>query len=182
MILAKSADALRAFGLSIVEEPGWLARGHGDMTAVVGVLCHHTAGPPTGESPSLGTVINGRGGPDPISGPLANWFLSRGGVWHAVAAGKAYHAGYGEVDGHLGIFNASLIGVEAENAGVASDPWPDAQVDAYARGCAAFARLYAFDVAHVLGHKEYALPPGRKIDPSFDMPAFRGRVSAALAA
>jgi hypothetical protein len=30
--------------------------------------------------------------------------------------------------------------------------------------------------ARVLGHKEVATPTGRKVDPNFDMPAFRGRV------
>jgi hypothetical protein len=29
-----------------------------------------------------------------------------------------------------------------------------------------------------VGHKEYALPAGRKIDPSFDMIAFRLKVAA----
>jgi hypothetical protein len=29
-----------------------------------------------------------------------------------------------------------------------------------------------------VGHKEYALPPGRKIDPAFNMVAFRQKVAA----
>lgn len=184
-LLSKSADALRAAGLTVAPtDDAWLTRGHGDMKKVLGVLCHDTAGrsPPDDHS-DFATVVAGRGGSDPIAGPLANWFLARSGVWWPVAAGKAYHAGYGELDGELGIFNAELIGVEAENVGVVGkDPWPDAQVDSYARGCAAFAKLYDFDAAHVLGHREYALPPGRKQDPDFDMVDFRSKVSAALAA
>lgn len=168
---------LRAAGLTIIEESGWATRGHGDMSDVKGVLCHHTAGPLHGESPSLDTVIKGR--PD-LSGPLAQLFLARSGTWHVIAAGKAYHAGKG--GGGWAAFdgNAHLVGIEAENTGVANDPWPQPQLDSFARGCAAILLHVGAPSSWCLGHKEYA--PTRKIDPSFDMGGFRVQVDHYLTA
>lgn len=164
---------LRGAQLPVIAEPGWETRGHGDMGDPKGVLCHHTAGPLHGDAPSLGTVINGR--PD-LAGPLSQLFLARSGTWHLVAAGKAWHAGAGapgtpweHYDG-----NGHLIGIEAENTGLANDPWPAAQVDSYAKGVAAILQHLGAPVQMCLGHKEYAV--GRKVDPSFDMGDFRRKV------
>lgn len=165
-------EVLRAAGLKVVEVDGWKTRGHGDMSAIRGVLCHHTAGPLKGDAPSLGVVINGR--PD-LPGPLSQLVLARSGTWHVVAAGKAWHAGAGTWRG-LTSGNASLVGIEAENTGLANDPWPAAQLDSYARGCAAILDKIKAGPEWCVGHKEYATPPGRKSDPSFDMAKFRDRV------
>jgi N-acetyl-anhydromuramyl-L-alanine amidase AmpD len=74
-----------------------------------------------------------------------------------------------------------MVGIEAENTGLDNDqPWPEVQVDAYARGVAALARHAGFGVEMVCGHKEWALPKGRKIDPTFDCDAFRMRVAGVL--
>lgn len=177
--LSDLASILRAAGLVVIEQPDWQTRGHGDMGKIRGVLCHDTAGRAAPDDHSdIATVQNGR--PD-LPGPLAQLFLSRLGYFYVVAAGKAYHAGYGILDGvEAGTYNENLVGIEAENQGIASDPWPPAQMDAYARGCAALAKHYGFDVAHVLGHKEFALPPGRKIDPDFSMPDLRAAVAKYL--
>lgn len=151
----------RAPGLVVVEEPGWQTRGHGGMTSVDGVVCHHTAGPAAGDAPSLGLIVRGR--PD-LSGPLGNLYLSRSGVVHVVAAGLAYHAGQVRSTSYT---NGRRIGIEAEATGrdgVPSD-WPEAQVRAYALTCAALAYGYRFPVREVLGHKEVCFPIGRKIDP-----------------
>ena len=166
------ADVLRAAGLTVVEVPGWKTRGHGDMGEVRGVLLHHTAGPLKGDAPSLPVVINGR--PD-LPGPLSQLFLARSGVWHVVAAGKAWHAGAGVWRG-VTDGNARLVGVEAENTGLPNDPWPAAQVTSYAKGVAAILSHVGAPVEMAAGHKEYATPKGRKSDPSFDMPAFREKV------
>jgi hypothetical protein len=78
--------------------------------------------------------------------------------------------------------NTSFIGIEAENTGGPDDfPWPDVQMDAYARGVAAIFEHLNLGAECCAGHKEYALPPGRKTDPDFDMVAFRSRVAAILA-
>lgn len=167
---------LRSASLQVVEESGWLTRGHGDMGIVLGVMLHHTAGPLAGDAPSLRTVIDGR--PD-LAGPLSQLFLARSGTWHVVAAGKAWHAGAGVWRG-ITEGNSHFIGVEAENTGLANDPWPAAQLDSYVQGVAAILahRHASSDMA--VGHKEYATPPGRKTDPSFNMAAFRSRVQNQL--
>ncbi len=168
---------LTGAGLAVVEEPGWQTRGHGDIGQVLGVICHHTAGPLHGDAPSLPVVINGR--PD-LAGPLSQLFLARSGVWYIVAAGKAWHAGvgvwHGVTDG-----NGHFVGVEAENTGLGNDPWPLAQMDSYAKGAAAILRHVGAPAIMCAGHKEYALPLGRKPDPSFSMPDFRKCVANYMA-
>lgn len=173
------AYVLRLRGCEVVELAGWQRRGRpGAFGPVRGVLCHHTAGPTTGNAPSLGTIVNGR---SDLPGPLSHLHLARDGTFTVIAAGRCNHAGAGDWEG-ITSGNTNFIGIEAENAGVISDPWPDVQLEAYARGCAAILHHVGAPVSMCVGHKEYALPPGRKIDPSFDMLAFRQRVSAYMEA
>lgn len=172
------ADVLRAANCNVVELSGWQERGRpGPFGPIQGILCHHTAGPLTGNASSLGTVIGGR---SDLPGPLAQLHLARDGTYTVIAAGRANHAGIGEWQG-LTSGNTSFIGIEAENAGTPDDPWPDVQMEAYAKGCAAILNHLNADEIMCAGHKEYALPAGRKIDPSFDMDAFRTKVSAFMA-
>lgn len=169
MMLTDLADACRKSGLRVVEVNGWRTRGHGQMSGVRSIICHHTAGPRNGNSPSLGVVINGHAS---LRGPLSQLFLARDGTVHVVAAGLSYHAGV--------VFDTAVqsnpwaIGIEAEATGV--DPWPADQYAAYVRLCKSLAEHYRVPVARVLGHKEIAKPRGRKIDPNFDMDAFRDAV------
>lgn len=168
---------LRDAGLHVVEQDGWEMRGHGDMAHVRGVLCHHTAGPLSDEDmPSLSVIVSGR--PD-LAGPLSQLALGRSGTFYVVAAGKAQHAGAGSWQG-ITTGNSSFIGIEAENTGRPNNPWPKAQMDAYARGCAAILKHIGASAIMCAGHKEYALPPGRKSDPSFDMLAFRAEVDSQM--
>ena len=171
-------EVLRRAGLRVVTHPGWETRGRGNIGVVRGVMCHHTAGPPEGNLPSLGLVVEGR--PD-LAGPLSHLCLARDGAFHVVAAGRANHAGAGEWRG-IATGNTSFIGIEAENSGQPDDPWPEVQMDAYRRGVAALLAEIGADASMCCGHKEYALPPGRKIDPTFDMDDFRAAVAAILEA
>ncbi|HEX8379788.1 MAG TPA: N-acetylmuramoyl-L-alanine amidase [Allosphingosinicella sp.] len=168
---------LEEAGLKVAEQPGWLTRGHGPMGSVRGVICHHTAGPRTGNMPSLGVVTNGRPG---LSGPLSQLCLGRDGTYYVVAAGRASHAGAGQWEG-ITSGNSSFIGIEAENSGKQDDPWPEVQKDAYRRGVAAILARIGASSRMCCGHKEYALPAGRKPDPTFDMHAFRSDVAAIMA-
>jgi hypothetical protein len=171
-------SVLRAAGCSVVEVKGWEERGRGDLSGIRGVLLHHTAGPLKGDAPSLPIVINGR--PD-LPGPLSQLFLARSGVWHVVAAGRANHAGKGIWTGlTLDGGNGYLLGVEAENTGLANDPWPAGQYESYVVGVTAILRKINAQAIMAVGHKEYAQPAGRKSDPSFDMVAFRAKVAAKL--
>jgi hypothetical protein len=170
------AQVLKDAGLKVAEQPGWQDRGRGPMGIVRGVICHHTAGPKTGIMPSLKVITDGR--PD-LPGPLAQLGLGRDGTWFIVAAGRANHAGAGSWKG-VTAGNSSFIGIEAENMGTAADPWPAVQMDAYKRGVAAILKKLGSDASMCAGHKEYALPKGRKTDPDFDMVAFRADVDAIM--
>lgn len=164
-------------GLQISEVPGWQNRGHGDEGTVSGIICHHTCGPLHGEMLDLNVIVDGR--PD-LGGPLAQLALGRTGIFHIVAAGKCWHAGGGAWQG-IRDGNSHFIGIEAENTGETkgpkADPWPDVQMNAYKRGCAAILKHIGARVDMCIGHKEWALPHGRKDDPSFDMVAFRADVA-----
>ncbi|HEX8189419.1 MAG TPA: N-acetylmuramoyl-L-alanine amidase [Pyrinomonadaceae bacterium] len=169
-------DVLKIAGLKVSEVDGWRDRGRGDVGRIFGVICHHTAGPLTGNMPSLNVLINGK---PTLSGPLAQLGLGRDGTYYIIAAGRANHAGRGSWRGVVN-GNSNFIGIEAENAGK-HDPWPDIQVDAYHRGVAAILRRVGQSSDFCAGHKEYALPHGRKIDPNpIDMNAFRSSVAAIM--
>jgi len=173
-------DVLTQAGLRVAEQPGWQTRGHGDVGSIKGVMCHHTAGPRDGNMPSLKVITDGR--PD-LSGPLAQLGLGRDGTYYVIAAGRAYHAGAGSWQG-ITTGNTSFIGIEAENTGLTSGPnadtWPPAQMDAYRRGVAAILTKIGANAIMCCGHKEYALPVGRKSDPDFDMMGFRAQVAAIM--
>lgn len=169
------ADVTHTAGLNVSEVAGWRMRGHGDFAVPLGVLLHHTAGPRVGDMPSLGTVTNGRPG---LKGPLCNLALSRSGVVYVVAAGEAWHAGEGRWPG-IGDGNTHLIGIEAENTGLSNDkPWPEVQIKAYVKLCAALVRHAHIKLVNVIGHKEWA--PDRKPDPTFDMNVFRAALKVEL--
>jgi len=167
--------ALFDAGLKVSEIAGWQTRGRRALT-IKGIIAHHTASPPGKNAPSLGTVIHGR---SDLPGPLCQVCLGRDGTCYIVAAGAANHAGrglwHGITDG-----NGQMLGIEAENSGL-GEPWPEKQLDAYVRLCAAICKYRKIDAAMVAGHREYALPKGRKIDPTgIDMVQFRYRVRAII--
>lgn len=168
-------DVLEQAGLKVAPVDGWESRGRGDVGATLGVICHHTAGSPRGNMGSLRVLIDGRSaapGVDALPGPLAQLGLGRDGTYYVIAAGRCNHAGRGEWMGLKG-GNTHFIGIEAENTGGAGDPWPAVQLDAYRRGVAAILKHVGQGAGFCCGHKEYALPTGRKDDPTFDMNEFR---------
>lgn len=175
MYLTNLAIVLRSAGLNVEEVGNWKSHGHGGLISVRGIIWHHTAGAKTGNYPSMGTVKNGRPG---LPGPLSQLGLGRDGTWYVLAAGRAWHAGEGSssfVPPNRG--NDYLIGIEAENTGYPSDPWPEVQLESYRRGTAALLKAYNLPSSRVIGHKEWA--PGRKVDPhSLNMDNERSRVAA----
>lgn len=169
--------ALQEAGLKVAPVDGWESRGVADMGDVAGVICHHTAGPRQGNMPSLRTLVEGR---SDLRGPLAQIGLGRDGTCYVIAAGRCNHAGAGSWQG-IAAGNMRFIGIEAENTGGFDDmPWPDVQLDAYRRAAAALLKHLNRPAECCAGHKEYALPVGRKPDPDFDMVAFRAGVAALL--
>lgn len=169
------ADAARLTGYPVTEVDGWRTRGHGQMVGVEGVVAHHTAGPATGDFPSLRVV---RDGHSSLSGPLAQLGLGRSGTIYVIAAGLCYHAGASSWAGFTSL-NSRFIGIEAESVGTRDD-WTREQRDCYPRLCAALAHYMKRPASRVAGHKEVA--PHRKIDPAFwDMGALREQVAHMLA-
>ena len=167
-------EVLEQAGLKVATVDGWKERDRpGPFGPVMGVICHHTAGPKSGNMPSLRTVTEGR---SDLPGPLAQLCLGRDGTYYVVSAGRCNHAGTGEWQG-LKSGNTNFIGIEAENAGTRDDPWPEVQMDAYRRGVAAILKRLGQEATMCAGHKEYALPRGRKPDPLFDMNEFRTAVT-----
>jgi peptidoglycan hydrolase-like protein with peptidoglycan-binding domain len=170
-------------GLKVARVDGWETRGRGEMGAVLGVLLHYTEGRRNGNMPSLGTIVNGRAaaaGVSALPGPLSQLGLGRDGTYYIIAAGRANHAGGGSWQG-ITTGNSNFIGIEAENTGHADDnPWPAVQMDAYLRGVAAILKHVHRGAEFCAGHKEYALPKGRKVDPNFDMNLFRATVATIL--
>lgn len=177
MMMTWLADVLRAAGLAVQEIDGWKTRGRGQMVAAKGVLVHHTGGAAKGNAPSLNLIVNGR---SDLPGPLSQLVLGRDGTFYVVAAGRCNHAGGGIWMG-ITAGNSNFIGIECENMGTVADPWPVVQMTALRTGVAALLAHMGVDDMMVAGHREYALPAGRKIDPLFDMNAFRAQVEAEMA-
>lgn len=173
------ADVLRKADLKVVEQGGWKERGIGDIKRPIFVVCHHTATTNLKDNmPSLNALIHGRP-KTPTSkglrGPLAQLGIARDGTFYVIAAGLCHHAGESAFGGYKSL-NSWSIGIEPENNGL-GEPWSEVLMDAYARGCAALLKHIKKPVTNCIGHKECCVPPGRKIDPSFDMKEFRERVA-----
>lgn len=154
--------AYRRFGLTVQVVPGAESRGNVSFNPG-GHVGHHTAGPKTGDRPSLQVVVDGR---SDLEGPLANDFLARSGVVYLVATGRANHAGLGGFRGITG--NSGVSGTEAEDDG--DGVWTDDQVWAYPRVVAARLWLIGRDASWYCSHRTWALIPpswpGRKVDPA----------------
>lgn len=167
------ADVLRREGVTVVECDGWLNRGHGDMGALWGVVCHHTGS----SNSTWQSIAYGR---SDLKGPLSQIHLRRDGTAELVAVGVAWHAGTGGAPGlgkHVG--NQRCIGIEAQNNG--TEGWTPAQYNAYVRICAAFCRRIGVDASHVISHQEYddydpATDEGKWDPGGLDMKRFRADV------
>lgn len=176
VMLTDLADVARSAGLQVVETDGWRSRGHGPMAGVQAIVVHHTAGPATGDAPSLRVVRDGR--PD-LAGPLSHLLLARSGGVHVVAAGLCWHSGATLAPWQA---NRFAIGIEAEHTGRPGDPWPPDQYAALVRLARRLADHYRVPYARILGHKEVCSPKGRKVDPTFPMDPFRAAVATPDAA
>ena len=188
-------DVLRDAGLKVVATNGWQSRGKDSPTQSMnprGVVAHHTASGPN-RSPKALSVELIKGRPDRmvngvlvkgLPGPLCHLQLERDGSYWLIASGKANHCGAGVwKDANR---STHMIGIEAANLGNSvrfptREPWPIPQLEAYDRGVAALLAYIGRDQTHFCGHREWALPPGRKPDPSgIDLDAMRSRVGKHL--
>lgn len=167
------ADVLRDAGLSVVEDPSWLTRGHGYFSDLWGVVAHHTGG----GGPNDWVTV--RDGTPALAGPLSQLVLEKSGTYRVVASGVAWHAGQGSYPGLPdNDANFYTIGIEAVNSG--SEGWSDAQYNAYVTGCAAIMRHLGYDASRVIGHKEWAVVQGKWDPGGIDMDTFRADIQAEL--
>lgn len=164
--------AVKNSGLSFTEVAGWKTRGRGTMGRIQTVTLHHTATPRSfkrsTDAPTLNVVKNGRAG---LPGPLSQILLGRSGHVYLVAAGVSNHAGRSRA---TSMTNPHAVGIEAEGA---LEAWPAGQYRAYVLLVAALLTEFGLANGRALRHAETCSPPGRKIDASFDGPAFRRAVA-----
>lgn len=169
-------DALREFGVNVVEDAGWKEWGNGDFGTIWGVIVHHTGSNNTSANyirynPGLGNALS------------SQIHLSRDGVATLVGAGVAWHAGRGSYPG-LPTDNANwvTIGIEAQGDG---QTWPAEQMEAYYRICAAIIWYLGLPVERVISHWEYSMKAQGKWDPGLNgkpmpMAPFRAEVQKRL--
>lgn len=167
-------QVLQSAGVSVSEVAGWQTRGHGNFGEPMGVMIHHTVSDPPANLPSLDIVTTQGNGE--TAAPLCNLLVGRDGSFHLIAAGRAYHAGDGSYSG-VTDGNANMIGIEAENNG-RGERWPDVQIQAMQKATAALLRYMRKPATMCCGHKEWR--PGGKVDPTFDMNAFRSGVASLM--
>lgn len=173
-------QALKEGGLDVVPVVGWETAGFPGFDPI-GVMVHHTAGPLSGDAPSLGVCIKGR--PD-LKGPLCHFLLARSGAVHLIAANLTHHAGSGahEVlakvrrgeavegdavtlgykDGAPG--NPNFYGIEVENTGRPDDEYPKVQLRALVLLCATLCRRHGWGAQRVIHHRQWTR---RKPDMSY---------------
>jgi hypothetical protein len=197
---ARLVAALRAEGCTVHEVGDWRThnRNHkGPWGPVHGVMVHHTVtGPGTDV---VGLIYRGHSA---LPGPLATGCITKDGVVHLTANGRANHAGGGDgdvldavIEESYGAYpppthehdgsadavdgNARFYGWECENAGDGRDPWPPAQYAAMVRATAALCRAHGWGHRSAIGHLEWS---DQKPDPrGFDMADFRRDVADCLA-
>ena len=165
-------EVLRAFGVKVIEDKGWRMWGQGDFGTIWGVMAHHT-----GANNTSAQYIRYNPG---ISNALSSQIhLSRDGVVTLVGAGIAWHAGRGDYPGlPKNDANRLTIGIEAQGDG---QTWPDAQMDAYYRTCAAICWYLGLPASRVIAHHEWAWEAQKKWDPGLNgqrmpMGQFRAKV------
>jgi N-acetylmuramoyl-L-alanine amidase len=124
------------------------------------VVLHHTAS--SGSAQSTGSYFQ-----NPANEVSSHYIVGKDGtIVQSVADGnRSWHAGTSEFKGRSDV-NDFSIGIEICNLGNGTDPYTDAQYKALAKLVAYLQDTYGISWERVTGHKDVALPRGRKIDPS----------------
>lgn len=199
-IYSQVADLVEASGVKIVRHPGYQTRTASQTTSRIVsprmVKVHHTAGNSTATS----YIMNG----DPargLSGPLANWHVTRDGVAHLLGvgyqndAGMSYEPNCSQASGGTAsltgdmapgadssTYSANRWGPAIEvNGDGGADDWTPEQRKAVVAICVGFHKAMGWSVTgppRVIAHKEMTRrKPG---DPAADMGALRREIRAAL--
>lgn len=193
-----------AEGVNIRGYSSWTSHGRDAATGktfgpVNGVVIHHTAG-----TSSLSLCYNGTSS---LPGPLCHTHLAKTAVASMVSVHRANHAGSFAQNAHDAVLaeasvhpypdsaepvdgNDHYYGIEIENLGNGTDPYPWGQYVAAVKWATAICRHHGWSENSVIGHKEGTR---RKIDPkgpveqpggneeTLTMNGFRRDIRAALA-
>lgn len=176
---------MKYVGLEVLTLRGWSTRGSSSFSPTI-AMCHWIAGPRGVKPPRRPSLSVIRDGHSRLPGPLANNYMGRAGEVVLVAAGRPNHAGYGYWKGVTG--NTGAMGTEPECAD--NSDWTEEQRKSYP--LIKIAELFAMwekgliswnqiTSNRVVGHSEYALPKGRKIDINgYTMAEMRAQIAALI--
>jgi N-acetylmuramoyl-L-alanine amidase len=104
----------------------------------------------------------------PISGVSAHYLIRQDGVVHQLVKDedRAWHAGICALRGDAADMNSRSIGVELANPGNGKTPFTEAQYTILKALLEHLVAEYSIPWENVVGHKEVAIPKGRKDDPA----------------
>jgi N-acetylmuramoyl-L-alanine amidase len=131
-----------------------------DGAAIDTIVLHHTAGGGTAQD-------TGRYFQNPKSRVSSHYIVGKDGtiVQSVDDQDRAWHAGKSAFRGRDDV-NDFSIGIEIVNRGDGKDPFTDAQYEALGRLVAYLQGEYRIPRDRITGHKDVALPKGRKVDPA----------------
>jgi N-acetylmuramoyl-L-alanine amidase len=137
--------------------PNFNERGGKDIDTIV---LHHTA-----SNNGAGDLAHMR---NPKSEVSAHYMVDRDGkIYQLVNDSKrAWHAGKGELHGVPTDVNGRSIGIELVNDGGGKTPYTDAQMKSLIQLTGYLKQEYKVPMNNIVGHKDVAVPKGRKSDPS----------------
>lgn len=140
------------------------------------ILLHHTAGR-RGDA-DLAWLCNG------ASKVSAHYLVDRDGKVYQLVPDReaAWHAGPCQLYGKPTNMNSRSIGIELANLGDGKEPYTEAQYLALEALVPYLVQLYQVPLVNLLGHKDVAIPKGRKTDPSPNFDFERVRKAAARVA
>ena len=188
------AELFRAEGIRVREIGAWRSHVRPGTFKPVGVMVHHTGDKGQGDS-GLDVLRYGR--PD-LNGPLCNASPRDDGTLALLSAGRANHAGAGSkavldrithdlaprgraadlgLADDLSGANGLYYGLEVDNAGDGSEPYPTATIDTTVRACTALCREHRWTANRVLLHAEHT---ARKVDWSLPAVPLRAAVADRL--
>ncbi|RJS23142.1 N-acetylmuramoyl-L-alanine amidase [Corallococcus sp. H22C18031201] len=142
-------------------------------TAIDAIILHHTAS--NDGKADLSWLRN------PQSKVSANYMIDRDGkVYQLVSDEKrAWHAGVSELRGVPTDMNARSIGIEIVNDGSGKTAFTEAQYKSITQLVGYLKQEYKVPMENILGHKDVAVPKGRKDDPAsnFDWKRVRSGIT-----
>ncbi len=150
--------------------PNFNERGGKDIDTIV---LHHTA-----TNNGAGDLAHMR---NPRSEVSAHYMVDRDGkIYQLVGDSKrAWHAGKGELHGVPTDVNGRSIGIEIVNDGSGKTPFTEAQMKSLTQLTGYLKQQYNVPMSNIVGHKDVAVPKGRKSDPApnFDWNRLRDGIS-----